>query len=420
VRKTKLHWWIALGMLLGGLAGAWAHSVYGPEVVVTTGIYRAFDGIAEIFLKLLKMVVIPLVFFSLVSGMLSMGNLGRFGRIGGKTFALYILTSMLAIITGLVLVNLIRPGIGAELSIPVESVAKEVPESFWEVILSMIPANVVGAAASFDLIGVIVFTIFFGAFLLALSDERRAPLADVIGAGSDVMMKMTVFVISLAPIGVAALIARMISSTGPGELLKLRWYVVTVFAALAFHVLVTLPTLVYLVTRRNPYRYLRAMSPALLTGFSTASSVGTLGVTMHRVEHGAGVSNRVASFVLPVGATVNMDGTALYEIVTVLFIAQVHSAIDPSFTLTFGQQILIVFLGLTVSIGAAGIPHAGLVMMVIILQAVGLPVEYTALIWTIDRPLDMCRTAVNIASDSSITLIVAETENEVDTTVLWG
>jgi len=165
--------------------------------------------------------------------------------------------------------------------------------------------------------------------------------------------------------------------------------------------------------RTNPYRFLWTMFPALLTGFSTASSVGTLGVTMERVEEGAGVSNRVASFVLPIGATVNMDGTALYEIVTVLFIAQLHAATHSGFTLTAGQQALIVFLGLAVSVGAAGIPHAGLVMMVIILQAVGLPVEYTGLIWAVDRVLDMSRTAVNIASDSSITLIVATAEGEI-------
>ena len=162
------------------------------------------------------------------------------------------------------------------------------------------------------------------------------------------------------------------------------------------------------------------MLPALLTGFSTASSSGTLGVTMERAEKHAGVSNRISSFVLPLGATINMDGTALYEIVSVLFIAQIHAGTDPNFTLTFAQQGLIVFLGLTVSIGAAGIPHAGLVMMVIILKAVGLPVEYAALIWAVDRPLDMCRTMVNIASDSSIALCMAHKEGEIDESVMGG
>jgi len=230
---------------------------------------------------------------------------------------------------------------------------------------------------------------------------------------------MTVFVISLAPIGIAALIARIVATLGAEVFLSLGPYIATVLLALGGHLLITLPLLIRLTTGRAPYRYLRAMMPALLTGFSTASSAGTLAVTMDRVERGAGISNRVASFVLPIGATVNMDGTALYEIVSVLFVAQLHAGIDPSFTLTFGQQLLIAFLGLAVSIGAAGIPHAGLVMMVIILQAVGLPVEYTGLIWAVDRVLDMSRTAVNLASDASITLIVAHGEGEVDDAVLW-
>jgi len=315
-------------------------------------------------------------------------------------------------------VNVIRPGEGIQLAIPTDAVTKETPDSFWEVLVAMVPDNVVRAATDFDLLGVIIFALFFGAFLLTLDGEKRRALVGVMEGGSEVMMRMTGFIISLAPVGIAALIARLVSSTGLRLFWDLRWYVLTVFLALAIHVLVTLPLLLYLVTRRNPYRFLKAMSPAFLTGFSTASSSGTLGVTLERAEHGAGISKRVASFVLPLGATINMDGTALYEIVSVLFIAQLHSAIDPTFSLTLGQQVLIVFLGLTVSIGAAGIPHAGLVMMVIILQAVGLPVEYTGLIWAVDRVLDMCRTATNIASDSTVTMIIAHTEGEVDESVL--
>jgi Na+/H+-dicarboxylate symporter len=247
--------------------------------------------------------------------------------------------------------------------------------------------------------------------MLPLEGERKRTLVSFIEGAFEVMMRMTGFIIALAPFGIAALIARLVSSTGLNVFLDMKWYVLTVFTALAVHLLVTLPLIVFLMTRRNPYRYLRVMSPALLTGFSTASSSGTLPITLERAEHGAGISNRIASFVLPLGATINMDGTALYEIVSVLFIAQIHAGIDPNFALTFGQQL--------VSIGAAGIPHAGLVMMVIILQAVGLPLEYTALIWAVDRILDMCRTAVNIASDSSIALVVADTENQVDNSVLW-
>lgn len=418
MERSRLHWWILLGMIVGGLLGSGVYHFYTPETVADSAVYQAFDGIASIFLRLLKMVVIPLVFFSLISGMLGMGDLARLGRMGLKTFGLYVTTSLLALVGGLVLVNTIRPGVGLNIQIPTQGVDKQPPDSPWEFLTSMIPDNVVKAAAETDLIGVIVFALMFGAFVLALGDERRRQLGGLLEACAEVMMKMTRFVIGLAPIGIAALIARMVSTTGIGIFYEMRWYVVTVFAGLLIHVLVTLPALIWLTTRRNPYTFLRAMSPAFLTGFSTASSVGTLGVTMERIEDGAGVSKRVSSFVLPIGATVNMDGTALYELVTVIFIAQLHAGIDPNFTLTFGQQLLIVFLGLTVSIGAAGIPHAGLVMMVIILQAVGLPVEYTGLIWAVDRPLDMCRTATNIASDSTITMIVATSEGEVDESIL--
>ena len=417
-KKSRLHWWILIGMAVGAALGTAVHNAYGPEVAQTTAVYRAFDGIAEIFLKLLKLIVIPLVFFTLLSGMLGLGSLIQLGRLGIKTFGLYIITSLLAIGTGLVLVNLVRPGVGVDLTIPTKGVDKDVPEGFWEVLIEMVPQNVVQAAASFDLLGVIIFAILFGAFLLTLEGERKRHLVNFIEGGSEVMMRMTLFVISLAPVGIAAMIARVVSSTGLAVFYEMRWYLITVFAGLAIHVLVVLPGLVFLVRRRNPYRFLRVMSPALLTGFSSASSSGTLGITMERAEHGAGISNRVASFVLPLGATINMDGTALYEIVTVLFIAQFHAGIDPTFTLTFGHQLLIVFLGLAVSIGAAGIPHAGLVMMVIILQAVGLPLEYSGLIWAVDRVLDMCRTATNLTSDSCISLVVAHTEGEIDESVL--
>jgi proton glutamate symport protein len=420
VKRIKLHWWILIGMVLGALAGSLVNAVHGPEVAPTTGVYHAFDGLSRIFLKLLKMIVVPLVFFSLVSGMLGMGSLSQLGRMGIKTFALYVTTSLLAILTGLTLVNTIRPGVGLGIEIPTEAVTHETPQSFWDVLVEMVPDNVVGAAARFDLLGVIIFALLFGAFLLTLRGERKRTLVSFMEGGSEVMMRMTGFIISLAPVGIGALVARLVSSTGLEVFYEMRWYVVTVFLGLAIHVLVTLPLLLVLVLRYNPYPFLTAMSPALVTGFSTASSSGTLGVTLERAEHGAGISNRVASFVLPLGATINMDGTALYEIVSVLFIAQVHAGVDPNFTLTLGQQLLIVFLGLTVSIGAAGIPHAGLVMMVIILQAVGLPLEYTGLIWTVDRILDMCRTATNITSDSSIAMIVAHTEGEVDASVLAG
>ncbi len=450
--KMKLHWWILLGIAVGVITGTLINNAYIDEAretvlgsdysqatpqqlqekaqsineelkrrVVATPIGAGLEGLSLIFMNLLKMIVVPLVFFSLVLGIVGIKEGKRLGRIGIKTGAWYVSTSLLAIITGLALVNIIGPGRGTDIQIPTQPVEAQLPDSFWDVIASMIPDNVVEAAASFDMFGIIFFSVLFGVFLLLIEEETRAGMLAFIEGGAAVMMKMTQFIISLAPVGVAALIASTVATSGPKIFVSLLPYVLTVAAALGIHFLVTLPLLLMLLTRRHPYRYMRAMSPALLTGFSTASSSGTLAVTMERANKGAGVSDRITSFVLPLGATVNMDGTALYECVTVLFIAQIHAAAHPEFPeLTLGNQILVVFLALTVSIGAAGIPHAGLVMMVIILQAVHLPIEYTSLIWGVDRILDMARTMTNIWSDSMGAAVIAHSENEIDDSVLFS
>jgi len=443
----RLHWWILGGILIGALSGTLFNAAYYPSMAeqaresVFQGepfdaameaaamkkiqaeekrLFRenpwggAIDGVAQVFLTLLKMVVIPLVFSSLVSGIVGLGDFRKLGRMGGKALGWYVTTSLLAILTGLALVNLIRPGKGAALPLPGTADAPEVPESFWDVILAMIPSNVVRAAADFQLIQVLFFAILFGVFALVVDEKFRKPVAAFFEGTFEIMMKMTMFIIALAPVGIAALIASLVSVTGPTVFTGLIGYAGTVFGALAIHFLVTLPLLFWLLTRRNPYRVMRAMAPALLTGFSTASSSGTLPVTLERIERGVGVSNKVSSFVLPIGATVNMDGTALYECVAVIFVAQIYAAANPDFTLTFGAQALIVFLALMVSIGAAGIPHAGLVMMVIIFRAVGIPIELAGVLWAVDRPLDMCRTTVNIWSDTMGTAAIAHTEGEID------
>ncbi len=451
MRRVRLHWWIFFGIALGAAIGTWLNlshhadferqarqEVLGPtwtpeqEAPQAKKIQAAIDrqfratvvggavhGLAEIFLRLLKMVVIPLVFSSLVCGVAGMGDFRRLGKVGGKTAVWYVTTSLLAILTGLACINLFGPGRGRTLPIPVGTEPPATPESVWDFALAMIPDNPISAAANFKLLPVIFFSILFGIFLLATQPELRAPVEKFFRGLFEVMMRMTMFVISLAPIGIAALIAKLVASTGPGVFINLIGYAVTVAGALAIHFLVTLPLLFWLITRRNPYTVMRAMSPALLTAFSTASSSGTFPVTLERVENGVGVSNKISSFVLPLGATVNMDGTALYECVATLFVAQVYATMNPSFTLTFAHQITIVALALLVSIGAAGIPHAGLVMMVIIFQAIGIPVGLTALLWAVDRPLDMCRTMVNVWSDSMGTVAIAHTEREIDEAVLF-
>ncbi|MFU8806767.1 MAG: dicarboxylate/amino acid:cation symporter, partial [Bradymonadaceae bacterium] len=288
------------------------------------------------------------------------------------------------------------------------------PGSVWDMLLAVVPSNVFSSLASFDLLPVIFFSILFGIFLLLVDAKKREPVEGFFEGVFEVMMKMTLFVIALSPIGIAALIARLVATTGVEVFASLFGYALTVAGALAIHFLLVLPLLFWLITKRNPFVVMKAMSPALLTAFSTASSAGTLAITMERTEHGVGVSNRVAGFVLPLGATVNMDGTALYECVAVLFVAQLYAYMNPDFVLTFGMQLIIVALALMVSIGAAGIPHAGLVMMVIIFEAVGLPLELIALLWAVDRPLDMCRTMVNVWSDSLGATAIGLTEKDVD------
>lgn len=450
--KVKLHWWIMLGMAVGVVTGTLINQAYIEEAreavlgsgyaeatpqqlqenaqnineelrrrVIATPVGAAIEGVSRVFMNLLKMIVLPLVFFSLVLGISGMKEAKRLGRIGIKTGAWYVLTSLFAIITGLVVVNLIGPGRGTGIQIPTQAREAQPPRSFWDVIASMIPENIVEAAATFDMFGVIFFSLLFGIFLLLVEEELAAGMLSFIEGGAAVMMKMTQFIISLAPVGIAALIANTVATSGPSIFISLLPYVLTVALALAIHFLVTLPLLLRFFTGYPPYRYMRAMSPALWTAFSTASSSGTLAVTMERARQGAGVSNRITSFVLPLGATVNMDGTALYECVTVLFIAQVHASTHSDFpALTLGSQLFIVFLALTVSIGAAGIPHAGLVMMVIILQAVHLPLEYTSLIWGVDRILDMARTMTNVWSDATGAAVIAHSENEIEESVLFS
>ena len=259
------------------------------------------------------------------------------------------------------------------------------------------------------ILGVIFFAILFGVFINVVGGETGELLTKIFTGGFEVMMRMTMFIIRFAPIGVLGFM--LYASAGKGlEVFKaLGWYALTVAIALSIHAFVTLPLLLRLLARRSPWEYFQAMSPALLTAFSTASSNGTLPLTLTCVEERAGISNRISSFVLPLGATINMDGTALYEAVAVLFIAQVSGN-----DLLLGQQVVVAITALLASIGAAGIPHAGTVMMVVVLSAVGLPIDYVGLILAVDRVLDMYRTSINVWSDSTACAVVARFEGKRD------
>lgn len=356
-------------------------------------------SIGDIFLRLLKMITIPLIVTSLVTGVSGLGETSRFGRMFGRTMLYYFVTSVLAITTGILMVNLIRPGVGAILPGGGEMVAgqdESLSGVFLGLIDNMIPSNPVQSLANAEFLSIITFSILVGVFIIFTGGKSGETLRAFFQSAFDVMMNLTMAIIKLAPIGVLAFMVYATATQGLEIFKTLAWYMLTVALALAVHAFVVLPLLVKFIAKRSPWEYLRAMSPALMTAFSTASSNATLPLTMTSVEKRAGVSNETSSFVLPLGATINMDGTALYEAVAVLFIAQA----TPGFELTLGGQISVAITALLASVGAAGIPHAGLVMMAIVLQAVGLPLEAQGVILAVDRVLDMCRTTVNVWSDS--------------------
>ena len=376
-------------------------------------------SLGGLFLRLLKMVSIPLIVTSLLTGITGLGHASRIGPMFGRTLGYYFVTSLLAIITGLLMVNIIRPGErGPRANVPaVAAVAVEAAADgnhsggglgsvLWEQLLNLIPTNPMESLAGGNFLSIISFTLAFAIFSIAVGGNTLDTVRNLAEAGFEVMMRMTMAIIRLAPIGVLFMMLGVTASQGGGVFKTLAWYILAVACALAIHAMVTLPAILKFVAKRNPWEYAKAMSPALLTAFSSASSNGTLPLTLTCVEQRAKVSNRVSSFVLPLGATINMDGTALYEAVAVLFIAQM----TPGFETTMSQQIIVVITALLASVGAAGIPHAGLVMMVIILDAVGLPTEKQAMIIGVDRLLDMCRTSVNVWSDSCGCAVVARFE----------
>ncbi|WP_175579293.1 dicarboxylate/amino acid:cation symporter [Maribellus luteus] len=398
--KIKLHWQILIALLLSVLFG-----YYVPEGIK----YTAWMG--DIFLTALKMVIVPLILSSIISGVTSMGNGKNLGRLGGKTILYYVSTSTLAIFTGLILVNVIRPGVGIEMgfSQTVEDLSEKAG-SVNDILMRIVPANIFESMAKGDILPIIFFAIIFGVFITKVNDKYKESLTTFFEAVFEVMMKMTMFIIQFTPLGIFGIVSREVARNA--ENLAdiaggMAVYMLTVVLALAIHAFVTLPLIVRFIAKAKPFLHLKNMATPLLTAFSTASSSATLPLSMEAVEHKSGVSNKITSFTLPLGATVNMDGTALYECVAAMFIAQVYG-ID----LSFVEQLLIVVTALLASIGAAGIPMAGLVMLTVILTAAGLPLEGIGLILAVDLPLDMMRTTINVWSDSCGAVTVARSENE--------
>ena len=448
--RWKLHWQILLGLIIGAILGLISGQVAIDAVPAGTADRAAqaqsqlklrwdfvlYDLVGDLFLNGLKLIIVPIVMSSLIVSVAGMGRHSGFARLGGKTLLYYMSTSLIAILIGLALVNIIQPGV-VESGQPVldiestEQFAKQFaeqqatltektqgrkPGDFLDTIRKMVPPNVIAAAAQGQLLGLIVVALLIGFFITRLSGPPHDVFLHFWQAIYDLTLMVTNLVLRFAPLGVGALLARTLSDSYTTLALDDRltdfvqiivMFFVTALGALGVHFLIVLPLILLLVGRVKPWRHYRAMAPALMTAFSTASSSATLPVTIDCIENRAGVSNRVGSFVLPLGATVNMDGTALYECVAAIFIAQAYGI-----ELSIANQFYIVLVALLTSIGVAGVPSASLVAIVIILKGVGVPMEGLAIILVVDRLLDMCRTAVNIFSDSCGAVTIASTEGE--------
>ena len=399
MKKIELHWQILIALVLG--------VIYGVLFTEHVG-YVTWMG--DIFMRGLKMIIVPLILTSIISGVANIGNAENLGRLGLKTMLYYLLTSTLAIVTGLFFVNIVKPGVGADLGlVSTVEVFNAGGHSFADTLMNIIPTNIFEAFTQGNMLSIIFFAILFGFFITQVSEKPRIFLTDFFNSSFEVMMKVTMFIIRFTPIGIFGIVAKQIAENeNIVELAQtMGLYMLVVFAALAFHGVITLPILLRIIGKASPIKHFKAMSSALLTAFSTSSSGATLSLTMQSVEEKSGVSNKITSFTLPLGATINMDGTALYECVAAIFIAQAYGV-----ELSVIQQIIVVATALLASIGAAGIPMAGLVMISIILTAVGLPLEGLGLILAVDRVLDMFRTATNVWSDSCGAVIIAKTEGE--------
>lgn len=414
--KIDLHWQILIAIILATIAGHFASSY--PKLL---GIpwHAVFSFMGTIFMNALMMVIVPLIMSSIICGIANMGGSRDMGRMLGKTLGFYLITSFLAICLGLLIANIIEPGIidgeparetlhlanTTDVSEELAHVGDKKTSDIIDVFIRMVPTNIVEAAAEGEMLALIFFSMLFGFLMTKLEENKLNVLLTFWQAVQDVMMSMTMLIMRFAPIGVFGLVANTISETGLGIFLNLGWFVLTVVLALGLHTIVTLSLLLRW-RGINPFKHLHAMRDSIMMSFSTASSVAALPITINDVE-ATGVSRRITAFTIPLGATINMNGTALYECVAAIFIAQAYGL-----ELTLTTQFTIVMIALLTSIGVAGIPAASLVAITIILVAIGLPVEAIGLLMVTDRILDMLRTAVNVYGDTVAAVVIARSEGE--------
>ncbi len=466
MKKLALHWKILIGMTLGVIWALLSSSLGWSEFTINW-----IDPFGTIFINLLKLIAVPLVLFSIISGVANIGDPASLGRMGGKTLLIYLLTTVLAISLGLLLVNTIKPGKlidtqsridnrisyeiwassqgyqikdginylqdpefmqraqeisdltkselkEASVSDKLEKASKQKDASPLQPLVDIVPDNFFYSLSNNGLmLQIIFFAIFFGICLLFIPTDKAQPVINLVDSINEVFLKMVDIVMQAAPFFVFALLAGVVSKMAGDDIGKvveifkgLSWYSLTVFVGLMIMIFITYPAILKTFVKKIPYAgFFKAMSPAQTLAFSTSSSAATLPVTMECVEQNLGVNKKVSSFVLPIGATVNMDGTSLYQAVAVIFLAQLHM-ID----LTIGQQLTIVLTTTLASIGSAAVPSAGLVMLIIVLDSVGLNPAWIAIIFPVDRILDMFRTVVNVTGDATVCSIIADGENMLD------
>ena len=418
MKKIALHWKILIGMVLGVLFGFIMVSFTGGKEIVQDWI----KPFGTIFINSLKLIAVPLILGSLIKGVSDLKDISKLSKMGGKTIMIYILTTVVAVSIGLLLVNTIKPGNSIS-----EKTRKELVSSYsdstqkykdeaesqidsgpLQALVDLVPENIIGAAGeNKNMLQVIFFAIFFGIGLILIPESKSKPVKDFFDGFNEVILKMIDLIMLAAPYGVFALLAALVVESPSADLFKaLGWYALTVVLGLlimiSFYIL-----LVYVFTGKKPNNFINGISPAQLLAFSTSSSAATLPVTMERVHEHLGVDEEVSSFVLPIGATINMDGTSLYQAVAAVFIAQAFGM-----DLSFGVQLGIVATATLASIGSAAVPGAGMVMLVIVLAQAGIPEAGLALIFAIDRPLDMCRTVVNVTGDATVSMMIAKSEGK--------
>lgn len=420
MKKLELHWKILIGMLLGLIFGVVMTKIGGGKEFVSDWI----KPMGTIFVRMLKLIAIPLILASLIKGISDLKDISKFKRIGGRTIVIYIFTTVIAITIGLVIVNIMQPGNGiseetiaklTETYATSDKVATTLAEAKnqeasgpLQFLVDMVPENAMAAmSVNKNMLQVIFFTIFFGICMLLIKEEKSAPLNNFFSALNDVVLKMVDLIMLTAPYAVFALLANVVvTSDDPDLLLALLKYAGVVVAGLSL-MIVFYMLIVAFVIKKNPFWFMKQLAPAQLLAFSTSSSMATLPVTTERVTEHIGVDEEVSSFVLPVGATINMDGTSLYQAVAAVFISQALGH-----HLSMGDQLTIVLTALMASIGTAAVPGAGMVMLIIVLESVGFPADKLAiglaLIFAVDRPLDMCRTVINVTGDATVAMLVAK------------